>query len=166
MAAQLATSAAQRLAVAFRPATQRTYKRMFRDFLGFLVAAGLSHKCLGSHHILLMFMEFLAQNRLSQSNIANHMAGIRAQFIIHGLETDPFQHDQIHLFHKSLKINRPLNPTAHQLITTDILQKIIHITRSLDSPVVFTALYLLAFYSFMRISNMLPHTINSFDPSR
>ena len=138
---------------------------MFRDFLGFLVAAGLSHTKV-SHHILLMFMEFLAQNGLSQSNIANHMAGIRAQFIIHGLQTNPFQHDQIHLFHKSLKINRPLNPTGHQLITTDILQNIIHITQSLDSPVVFIALYLLSFYSFMRISNMLPHTINSFDPSR
>ena len=165
MAAQLATSAAQRLAVAFRPATQRTYMRMFRDFLGFLVAAGLSYTKV-SHHILLMFMEFLAQNGLSQSNIANYMAGIRAQFIIHNLETSPFQHDQIHLFHRSLKINRPLNPTVHQLITTDILHKIIHTTTSLDSPVVFTALYLLAFYSFMRISNMLPHTISSFDPSR
>ena len=91
LAAQLATSAACRLALAFRPATQRTYARMFRDFLGFLVAAGLSHLQV-SHQTLLMFMEFLTTNGLSQSNIANYMAGIRAQCIIYGLQTAPFQH--------------------------------------------------------------------------
>ena len=39
-------------------------------------------------------------------------------------------------------------------------------SQSLQFPVVFKALYLLPFYSFLRISNILPHTIRAFDPSR
>ena len=39
-------------------------------------------------------------------------------------------------------------------------------SQSLQFPAVFMALYLLSFYSFLRISSMLPHTIRTFDPSR
>ena len=61
---------------------------MFRDFLRFLVAAGLCHLQV-SHPILLIFIEFMAQNGFLQSNIDNHMAGIRSQFIVYGLNKTP-----------------------------------------------------------------------------
>ena len=37
---------------------------------------------------------------------------------------------------------------------------------TLPHPVVFKAVYLVAFFSFLRISNLLPHSIRSFDPTR
>ena len=38
---------------------------------------------------------------VARVNIANYMAGIRAQFIIHNLDTTPFRHEQIPLFSKA-----------------------------------------------------------------
>ena len=92
--AQLATRAQARLHSAFRPATQKAYWRMFRDFLGFLVAAGFQ---LGqvNHIVLLAFMEYLVLNQISPANISNNLAGIRAQSIVFNLDTASFQHHQI-----------------------------------------------------------------------
>ena len=61
--AQLATRAKARLHHAFRPATQKAYLQMFRDFLGFLVEAGFQ---LGqiNHIVLLAFMEYLVLNQI------------------------------------------------------------------------------------------------------
>ena len=107
-----------------------------------------------------MFMEFLAKKWLI-TNIANHMAGIRSQFMIHSLETTLFQHEEIQLFHKALKIiNRPLTPYPNTVITIQMLENIIHITQSLEFPVAFNGLYLLAFYLFMHITNVLPQNFD------
>ena len=151
--------------MAFRPATARTYHRMFSDFLGFLVATGLCHHQV-NHSFLLMFMQFLSENGLTAANIANYMAGIRAQFIIYNLDTTPFRHEQIQLFSKALKLDRPLQPKSTNIISTDLLQQILMTTQAFQFPIQFTALYSLAFFSFLRISNILPHSIKAFDPTR
>ena len=75
--ASLASDALGRLKNGFRPATLTAYSRMFRDFLAFLLSAGL-HFSQVTTIILLAFMEFLHKNGLSQTNISNYMAGIRA----------------------------------------------------------------------------------------
>ena len=162
--AQLANRAQARLHSAFRPATQKAYWRMFRDFLDFLVAAGFQ---LGqvNHIVLLAFMEYLVLNQISPANISNYLAAIRAQCIVFNLNTACFQHQQIQYFLKSLKINRPLPPKIHKHIdTTQLLTSIIRITETLHHPQVFKSLYI--FFSFLRLSNILPHTISTFDNTR
>ena len=83
--------------------------RMFRDFLGFLVAAGLS-----LHQVtvltLLACMESLVDQNFTVSNIVNYMAGIRSYFIIYGLNTSPFRDERLHLFQRSLKYTRRFSP--------------------------------------------------------
>ena len=66
--------------LSFRPATQRTYTRMFQDFMGFLVASGLSLGQVNTY-ILLAFLEYLHSNALTVTNISNYLAGIRVFFI-------------------------------------------------------------------------------------
>ena len=151
--------------MAFRPATARTYQRMFSDFLGFLVATGLCHHQV-THLHLIMFMQFLSENGLTAANIANYMAGVRAQFIIYDLDTNPFRHDQIQLFSNALKLDRPLQPKSTNVISTDLLEKILLLTQTSQFPIQFTALYSLAFFTFLRISNILPHSTVTFDPTR
>ena len=163
--AQLATSACNRLLQSFRPATQRTYSRMFQDFMGFLVASGLS---LGqvNIYILLAFLEYLHSNALTATNICNHLAGIRAFFILYGLPTDMFQDQRIQMFMKSLKINRPLMIKSTPVFSTDMLLHIVLQSQKFEFPHIFAALYLLAFYSFLRLSNIVPHSFMTFDISR
>ena len=90
--AGLASDALGRLKHGFRPATLTAYSRMFRDFLAFLLSVGL-HFSQVTTVILLAFMEFLHKNGLSQANISNYMSGIRAMYILHGLDTSPFKDD-------------------------------------------------------------------------
>ena len=129
------------------------------------MAAGLCHHQV-NHSVLLMFMQFLSETGHTAPNIANYMAGIRAQFIIHNLDTTPFRHEQIHLFSKALKLDRPLQPKSTTIISTDLLKDILLLTQKSHFPLQFTALYSLAFFTFLRISNILPHSIAAFDPSR
>ena len=138
---------------------------MFKEFMGFLVAAGLL-----IHQVntvtLLIFMEFLLDQDFSPSNIVNYMAGIRSQFILYGLDTTPFKDERIHLFQKSLTYTRPLCPRTGYIITTEVLTNILMVSASLEFPIIFKALYTFCFFSFLRLSNLLPHSRVSFDPTR
>ena len=156
-AAKLATRASGRLLDAFRPATQRAYARMFREILGFLVAAGLF-----THQVttvtLFIFMEFLLDQGLSPSNIVNYMAAIHSQFILHGLDTAPFRDERIHLFQKSLKYTRLFCPKVNQIITTDMLSQILSVSETLQHPIVQSFVLFLFFLLFTFIKYSSSHT--------
>ena len=114
-----------------------------------------------------MFLpSYLAQSGMSPDNITNHITGIRSMSIIYGIDTTPFRDQRIPLFIKSLKINRPLAPVVKILIDQTLLLQIVTVSAHLQSPLVYIALYLLAFFSFLRISNILPHAAKNFDKIR
>ena len=98
---QLATRARQTLQLALRPATRKTYHRMFKEFLGLLMATLLCHHKV-DHFILIMFMQYLSENGCSASNIANYMARVRSQCIMYDIDTSPFRYEQIQLFYRSI----------------------------------------------------------------
>ena len=165
LAAQLATSASARLPLGFRPSTLRQYTRMWRDFLAFQVAAGLPHSQVNSN-FLLSFMEYLYQSKLSSSHIANYMAALRSFYIINALDTTPLKDERIPLFLKSIKIQAPFAPTIKPAIDVRRLESIIQQCHALPHSKIFQPLYLLSFFSFLRLSNILPHTTKTFDPTR
>ena len=164
-AAQLATSAATRLLHGFRPSTFKQYTRMWSDFQAFKVAAGLQPSEV-TVHILLAFMEYLSQNKQSKSTISNYMAAIRAFHIIYACDTVPFKDQRISWFLKSLQITAPLTPKIRTTLNIEVLTSIVQICANLEAPAVFIPLYLTCFFSFLRLSNILPHTIHTFDVSR
>ena len=137
---------------------------MFRDFCGFLVATGL-HFSQVSHVTLLAFMEFLLQNAITPSNIANYMAGLRASFVLYNINTAPFQNQQLQYFHRAAKLQIQNFPKTKLNLDESLLTRIIAACDTLQFPFIFKPLYLLAFFSFLRISNILPHAITSFDPT-
>ena len=111
-------------------------------------------------------MEFLHMSNLSVSNITNHVAGLRSMYIVHGLPTTPFKDERLPLFLKSLKINAPLSPIVRKIISIDMLIQIVQACDKLRDPVLFKSLYLFSFFSFLRLSNILPHSAATFDVSR
>ena len=112
---------------------------MFREFLGFLVVAGLL-----INHVttvtLLILMEFLLDQNFSPSNMFNYMAAIQSQFILYGLDTS-FRDERIHLFQKSLTYTRKLCPRTAQIIVSEMLSHILFVSCSLKYPVIFQTLY-------------------------
>ena len=163
--APLATQACRRLRFGFRPNTLASYERMFQLFLAFLVVVDLSLPEVSALDVL-AFMEYLAQSGMSPDNITNHITAIRSMSIMHGLDTAPFRDQRIPLFVKSLKINRPLAPVIKLVIDHTLLLQIITVSGYLQFPLVYKPLYLLAFFSFLRISNILPHAAKNFDSTR
>ena len=131
----------------------------------FLVVTGLT-PCQLNVDIILSFIEYLVDNSLSVANICNYLAGLRTMFIIHNLPTHRFRDEKIQMFVKSVKINRPLLIKTNSIFTEQMLLDIIAATETLDFSEMFLLVYLLAFFSFLRLSNMVPHAKNGFDPSR
>ena len=129
------------------------------------MAAGLLTPKVNTH-ILLAFMEYLHGNSQSKSHIANYISAIRAFHIIYALPTEPFKDERLSLFLKSIQISAHLNFQSQQLINIDMLQAIIRQSNCMEYPLVFKALYLTCFFSFLRLSNILPHSVHSFDFTR
>ena len=164
-AVQLTTSVFACLLQSFRPATRKAYNRMCTDYMAFLMAAGLLPSQVDVH-ILLAFMEYLCQNNFTPLNISNYLAGIRTFCLIYNIPNMAFKDEKIQMFIRSLKINRPLSIKNTSILTDAMIFDILETTAQLENPQVFTALYLLAFFSFLRLSNMVPHSFASFDLSR
>ena len=112
------------------------------------------------------FLEYLVDNLLSVANICNYLAALRTVFIIHNLPTQPFRDEKIQMFVKSVRINGPLVVKTNSIFTEKILLDIIAATKTLEFSESFLSIYLLAFFSFLRLSNVVPHAKNGFDPSR
>ena len=108
-AAQLATSAVDKLMSGFRPSTLRQYHRMWSDFIAFQMAAGLlSYQV--NVHLLLGFLEYLNHNGVACSQLQNHLTAIWALHILQGLDTNAFRDERLGLFEKALKMQTPFNP--------------------------------------------------------
>ena len=117
-------------------------------------------------HLLLAFLEYLNQNGIACSQLQNHLAAIRALHILHGLSTSAFRDERLCLFVKALKIQAPFNPKIPAHLDVPLLECIIKQCDNLQFPVVFKPLYLVVFFSFLRLSNVLPHSLASFDHTR
>ena len=75
------------------------------------------------------------------------------------------QDDGVQLFLRALKINRPLSLKIQSVVTNYLIYNIIQTSSYFHYPVIFQALYSFVFFSLLRLSDVLPHTMNSFDPS-
>ena len=138
---------------------------MWWDFLAFQVVAGLSlHQV--TPLVLLAYIQYLINASLSESNISNNLAALRAFHIMHGLFTDAFQDRHIPLLLKSITINRPLAPKITQVLSIERLHQVIAISAGLKQNVTLIALYSFIFFSFLRLSNLLPHTSKQYDYTR
>ena len=166
MAAQLATSASKRLLQGFRPSTLKQYNCMWKDILTFHVVAGMPHYQVNTEIIEFLYSEFLHSDGLSANHITNYMAALRALHILHAFQIQPFKDDRIPLFLNSIKIQAPLNIPIRPHIGVDTLFSIVFLCHSLPHPQISKPLYFLCYFSFLRLSNVLPDTISSCDPTR
>ena len=161
----LASVAFQRLWSGFRPATLTAYTRIFNTFLGYLVVLNLSLSLISTIDIL-AFMEYLTQSGMSPDHIVNHLTAIRSLCIIYNCDTTPFGDQRLLFFIKSLKINRQFNPGLKLFINENTLLNIVAAASQLESPEAFQPLYLLCYFSFLRLSNILLHATAGFDVTR
>ena len=116
-------------------------------------------------HILLSFMEYLCTNNYSKGSISNYMAAISTFYIIYTLDTYCFKDERILLFLRSLEITAPLTSRIRTTVDIKLLTSIITLY-DLEAPTVFKPLYLTFFASFLRLCNLLLHTVKTFNFTR
>ena len=157
--------ASTRLRDAFRPKTKRCYHLLFRNFVGFCVCAGISLENV-SLCVVMAYLEFLVTNGVSVNMVANNVSAIRANFVIYSLDHSFLDHPKIRYFLKSMKMNRPLAVTDRPIMSIDILHAFISACNFIPFGPVYAAIFLVAYFGFLRISNIAPHSLKEYDATR
>ena len=154
----------KRIKSAYRPSTITAHSVHFRTFLAFSTYLGVTD--LINVKLILAFLEFLAHNAISYPVILNYVSSLRVQFKNFDLPVHVLYHQKIKLFLRSLSINLPYAPKHKGVFDIKTLKAIISLVSVTKYPIIFKAIFLLAFYGFFRISNLLPTRPNSFDKTR
>ena len=136
---------------------------MFRNFLAFSIFLDVNIHNISPPHIL-AFMEFLVFNKVSTSQISNYLSAIKVKFALFALNTTPFFDPRIKYYTKALARQAPLTIRLKTIIDIPLLTRIIQQCQNLYMGYVFQAAFLLAFFAFFRISNLVPHTTSAYDP--
>ena len=97
--------------------------------------------------------------------LANYLSAIKASFVLYDLPYHVLIHPKIKLFQKSVRINRPLNFVSHNIIDVQRLEQISSACDGFKCAQVLRAVFLTGFFWFFRLSNLVPHSLTSLDPS-
>ena len=114
--------------------------------------------------ILWSYLEFLTENIASHTNLANNISAIKACCTIYNLPIQPFQDSRIKYYLKAISLHKPFKVTQKKIVDIHTLQLIVRSCNFTYMGQIYKALYLVAFFSFLRISNLVPHSIQAFSP--
>ena len=96
--------------------------------------------------------------------MANHLSAVKTKLALLGFSTQPFEDPRIKYFQKAIILHRPLKASLKKIIDIDTLQLIARACDSTYMGQVFKAIYTLAFFSFLRMLNLVPHTRKTYSP--
>ena len=99
-------------------------------------------------------------------SIGNYISAIKANFVLYDLPFMVLNHPRDKYYLKSLKINSPMSVKLHNLIDITWLKAISQACSDITAGQVFRAIFLTGFCVFLRLSKILPHSLQAFDPSR
>ena len=157
--------ATARLAQAYRPATRAHMRSAMKKFLAFTVEFRLDIQLLQQQDIL-SYIEYLVIQGLKYTTIINNLSLLKNTFRMRGLPVYLLESVNIKLMLRACSITMDFHPSIRNIITLQILHKIIAACRILGQPLLYRSLFLLAFFGFLRISNCVPRSSRAFDPSR
>ena len=154
-----------RLSTAFRPKTRMCYQRLFKVYVGFCLCVNVALHDLSVASVL-CFLEYLVDNRVSVCMVVNYISALKAMAIIYSIPHSVFEHPQIKYFVRALKINRPLTVSKKNVIDIPTLKRIIALCQGRLNAVTFKAIFLTGYFGFFRLSNLAPHSVGDFDPTK
>ena len=159
----LLRQAYKRLDSALRPRTASAYQSKLKVFLAFVTWFQFPLVHVDS---LLAFLEFLTKNGTTSSSLTSYVSSLRHYFKIFDLDLAPLDHRKVHLFIKSVSINAPYSPRYKANFTIPVLLKLVKACDKFPLGVIYKSAFLLAYFAFLRLSNIAPSSSSSFDPSR
>ena len=152
------------LNLCYRPKTRAQYDRILKDYIAFSVY--LNIRRYDSLDIVLCYLTYLFEQGVGVSTLHNTVSALRAKFILYSLSYQVFEHPKVKMLLKSFVTNEVPHFRIKNIISVQVLQQISEMCNYLAFPKLFRAIFLLAFFSFLRISHFAAETIQQFDPSR
>ena len=136
---------------------------MFKAFLAFVA---FMHWDLFQVNVfsLLCFLECLQFNGVKHTQMANYLSAIRSQFLIFGLDVTCFTDSRLKLYQRAIQWHAPLTVKLNKIIDVPLLVKISEECDYMYMGQIYKALYLLSFFSFLRMSNLVSHSAATFSP--
>ena len=159
----LTDKAKSRLTQAFAASTSKSYLAKFRIFVGFCCFASIDMSPVTPLGIL-TFLEFLTFNKTSSSGLYNYLSAVKSILSSFGADVSAFSDPRIRLYNRAIMRLTPLNPSIKPIIDIPTLQAMINQTDRMYMGHIFKAAILLSFFSFVRFSNLVPHSISTYDP--
>ena len=89
---------------------------------------------------------------------------LKTKMTLCGLSTASFQDQRVKYFLKAITLHRPFKVKLKTVIDIDTLLLIARACDFIYMGQIFKAFYTLAFFSFLRLSNFVPHTAASYSP--
>ena len=151
------------LTKAYRPATTSAQALHFRTFVTFLKYFKLPITFELQH--VLCFLQLLSNNGLQPKVISNYVASLRTMASWYELEHKALSHHSVFLLLRSFKINNHSTPSPKGIFDIHTLERIISSCSITSDPKLFRAIFSIAFFGFLRISNIAPHAKALFDPT-
>ena len=96
--------------------------------------------------------------------MANYLSAIKTTFLLHGLDVACFADARLKYYQKSIQIHAPLSVKLKKVIDIPLLKSIVDQCDYTYMGQIFKCVYLLSFYSFFYMSNLVPHSIQEFSP--
>ena len=150
--APLLRAALQRTKKAYRPATISAHNTHVRTYLSFVIFMDLP--VIPSIHSILAFLEFLYLNSISYKVMLNYMSSLRKASQKYSWSPQIFSH--------RLRFSLTIRG-IFDISTLALISQTCHI---LDDPPLFRAAFLLAFFGFLRMSNIATHSRFKFDQNK
>ena len=111
---------------------------------------------------LLCFLECLYYNGVKHSQKANYLSAIKCKFVIFGLDVACFNDHRLKYYQRAVQLHAPLKVKLNKIINVNLLKKIVAQCDLTYMGQIFKGLYLLSFFSFLRLSNLVPHACAGF----
>lgn len=110
---------------------------------------------------LAMYSQFLANSYKAPGTVKNHLSGVRAWLSLHNGSTTNFFSPEVGLMTKSIIEKSDHTPSPAPAITAEDVRTICLYQDKNPHPPAIKAAVLLAFTTFMRVSNVLSPNIHS-----
>ena len=150
--------------MAYRLATRNAHITHIKTYLAFIIFMELPVEL--NVHSILAFLVYLLTNSVSYKVMLNYISSIKKAATKYHWNPEVLSHRLVSEYLRSISINTRFAPTSRGIFDLTTLALISQACDILTDPLLFRAVFLLAFFAFLRMSNMAPHSKFKFDPSR
>ena len=94
--------------------------------------------------------------------MTNHLSAIKTKFTIFGLDVACFADCRLKYNQRAMQLDSPLQLKLKKVVDVPVLEQIVQQCNDTYMVQVFKALYWISFYLFLRILNLVLHSVQQF----